>query len=52
MWRYVDPVWTDVSELQPPAQAGSSFADFSTLKMEAIGSFETLIHTRSTQRHI
>jgi hypothetical protein len=38
--------------LQPPAQAGSSLADFSTLKMEAIRSSETLIHTRSTRRHI
>jgi hypothetical protein len=37
---------------EPPAQAGSSLADFSTLKMEAIHSFETLVHTRSTRRHI
>jgi hypothetical protein len=34
--------------LQPPAHAGSSLADFSTLKMEAIRSSETSIHTRST----
>jgi hypothetical protein len=38
--------------LQPPAQAGSSLANFSTLKMEAIRSSETLVHTRSTRRHI
>jgi hypothetical protein len=33
-----------VASLQPPAHAGSSLADFSTLKMEA--------HTRSARRHI
>jgi hypothetical protein len=38
--------------LQPPAHAGSSLAGFSTLKMEAIRSSETLVHTRSTRRHI
>jgi hypothetical protein len=38
--------------LQPPAQAGSSLADFSTLKMEAIRSSETSVHTRATRRHI
>jgi hypothetical protein len=38
--------------LQPPAQDGSSLADFSTLKIEAIRSSETSIHTRSTRRHI
>jgi hypothetical protein len=38
--------------LQPPAHAGSSLADFSTLNMEAIRSSETSGHTRSTQRHI
>jgi hypothetical protein len=32
--------------------AGSSLADFSTLKMEAIRSSETSVHTRSTRRHI
>jgi hypothetical protein len=32
--------------------AGSSHADFSTLKMEAIRSSETLVHTRYTLRHI
>jgi hypothetical protein len=38
--------------LQPPAHAGSPLADFSTLKMEAIRSSETLVNARSTQRHI
>jgi hypothetical protein len=38
--------------LQPPAQADSSLADFSTLKMEAINSSGTSVHTRSTRRHI
>jgi hypothetical protein len=37
---------------QPPAHVGSSLADFSTLKMEAIRSSETSVHTRSTLRHI
>jgi hypothetical protein len=40
------------SSLQPPAHAGSSLADFSTLKMEAIRSSETSVNARSTQRHI
>jgi hypothetical protein len=31
--------------LQPPAHAGSSLADFSSLKMEAMRSFETSVHT-------
>jgi hypothetical protein len=34
------------------AHAGSSLADFSTLKMEARRSSETSVHTRSTRRHI
>jgi hypothetical protein len=38
--------------LQPPAHAGSSHADFSTVKMMAIRSSETPVHTRSTRRHI
>jgi hypothetical protein len=38
--------------LQTLAHADSSLADFSTLKMEAIGSCETSVHTRSTRRHI
>jgi hypothetical protein len=32
--------------------AGSPLADFSTLKMEAIRSFETSVNARSTQCHI
>jgi hypothetical protein len=65
MWRYVDLVWTDVSEErivsifmveksanEEPEWASGSFADFSTLKMEAILSSETSVHTRSTQRHM
>jgi hypothetical protein len=43
------PAW---ASLQPPAHAGSSLADFSTLNMEAIRSFETSVHTRSSGRHI
>jgi hypothetical protein len=42
---------TSVSRLQPPAHAGSSLADFSILKMEAIY-FEMSVHTRSTRRDI
>jgi hypothetical protein len=38
--------------LQPPVHAGSSLADFSILKIEAIRSPETSVHTRSTRRHI
>jgi hypothetical protein len=38
--------------MQPPADAGSSLADFSTLQMEAIRSSETSVNARSTQRHI
>jgi hypothetical protein len=34
------------------ADVGSSLADFSTLNMEAIRSFETSVHRRSTRRHI
>jgi hypothetical protein len=40
------------SSLQPPAHACSSLADFSNLKMEAIGSSESSVHTRSTRCHI
>jgi hypothetical protein len=32
--------------------AGSSLADFSTLKMEAIRSSEMTVHTRTTRCHI
>jgi hypothetical protein len=42
---------TSVS-LQPPAHAGSSLTDFSTLKMDAIRSSETSVHTISTRRYI
>jgi hypothetical protein len=38
--------------IQPPADAGSSLADFSTLKMDAIRSSETSVHTRTTTRHV
>jgi hypothetical protein len=34
--------------LQPPAHAGFSHVDFSTLKMKAIHSSKTSVHTRST----
>jgi hypothetical protein len=37
--------------VQPPAHAGSSLADFSTLKMEMICSSEMSVYTRSTRRH-
>jgi hypothetical protein len=41
-----------VLRLQPPADAGSPLADFSTLKMEAMCSFETSVNVGSTPRHI
>jgi hypothetical protein len=41
-----------VCRLQQAAQAGSSVVDFSTLKMEAILSSETSVHTRFTRRYI
>jgi hypothetical protein len=40
-----------IFRLQAPAHAGSSLADFSTLKTEAKRSSETSVHTRSTRRH-
>jgi hypothetical protein len=44
---------TSVSRwLQSPAHPGSSLADFSTLKMEAIRSSESSVQPRSTRRHI
>jgi hypothetical protein len=66
MWRRLDLVWTDFSEgriasifrvdksssEEPLAHAGSSLADFSTLKMEVIRPSETSVHTRSTRRQI
>jgi hypothetical protein len=42
----------DLSSLQQRAHAGSSLADFPTLKMEAIFSSETSVYTISTRRHI
>jgi hypothetical protein len=40
------------SHIELPAHAGSSLADFSTLKMEAIQSSETSVQsTTSTRRH-
>jgi hypothetical protein len=60
-----EPVWAGVCRLsyqlgifdwqlslQPLPHAGSSLADFSTLKMGAIHSSERSVHTRSTWRHI
>jgi hypothetical protein len=38
--------------LQPPAHTGSSFVEFSTLKMEVTRSSETSVHTISTERYI
>jgi hypothetical protein len=38
--------------LQALAHVGSWLADFSTLKMEAMLSSKTSVHTRSTWRHI
>jgi hypothetical protein len=38
--------------LQSAAHTGSSLADFSDLKMEAIRSSETSVHTRSARHHI
>jgi hypothetical protein len=58
MWRRVDLVWTDVSDERIASifssllTSGSSQADFPTLKMEAVGSSETSVHTKSTRRHI
>jgi hypothetical protein len=40
------------SRKHPPAHAGSSLVDFSTLKMEAIRSSETSVYTSSTRRYI
>jgi hypothetical protein len=37
--------------LQAPVHAGSSLADFSTLKMDAIHSSETSVHTKFTRPH-
>jgi hypothetical protein len=37
--------------LQPPAHAGSTLTDFSTMKMEAIHSSETSVYTKYTRRY-
>jgi hypothetical protein len=42
---------SNIDGLQPLAHAGSSLTDFFTLKMEAIPSSETSVHTRSTRHH-
>jgi hypothetical protein len=41
-----------ICSLQPCDHAGSSFADLSSLKMEAIRSSETSVHIRYTRHHI
>jgi hypothetical protein len=38
--------------MQPSAHAGSSLADFSTIKMESIRSSETSVYIRSTQLYV
>jgi hypothetical protein len=51
MWRRVDDFGTDISEerISSIFKVENSFlADFSTLKMEAIRSSETSVHTTST----
>jgi hypothetical protein len=45
-------VFWDKAPCRSCAHAGSSLADFYTLKMEAIRSSETSVHTRYTRRHI
>jgi hypothetical protein len=45
MWYRVDIVYTDVSEERIAAHVGSSFADFYTLKMEAINFSEASVYT-------
>jgi hypothetical protein len=42
----------DVARMPRPADTGSSLADFSTLMMEAIRSFEKSVQTRPTWHHI
>jgi hypothetical protein len=49
--RKIGEQGTNVSRW-PPTNPGSSLADFSTLKMEAIRTSETSVHTRSTLRYI
>jgi hypothetical protein len=48
MWRRVGLVCS----LQPSTHAGSSLVDFSTMKMEALRSSETSIHTRTRRHHM
>jgi hypothetical protein len=53
--RYVPPTRRFTQDLhgaslQLPADAGSLLADFSILKMEAVRSSETSVHTRATRR--
>jgi hypothetical protein len=43
--------WLALS-LRPPAQTGSSIADFSTLKIETMPSSEMSVHTKIIWRHI
>jgi hypothetical protein len=55
MQKYATEKYADVSEersLQSPADAGSSLADFSTLKMEVVRSQKKSVYTRSTQHHV
>jgi hypothetical protein len=60
MWRHVDLVWTDVSEeriastfrVEKSEREKPAWAGGCGLQMEAIRSSETLVRTRSTQRHI
>jgi hypothetical protein len=55
-WSYTDyaiPVLGfGLDLLQPHAHSGSSLADFSTMKMQAIRSSETSVYTISTLCHI
>jgi hypothetical protein len=46
------PCRSCVNRRQPPGHSDVSLAGFSTLKMEAIRSSETSVHTRSTRSHI
>jgi hypothetical protein len=43
---------TSVRRWMQISHAGFSLADFCSMKMEAIRSSETSVHTRSTRRHI
>jgi hypothetical protein len=47
-----EPAWAGACTLRPPTHAGSSLANFSTLKMEVIPASEASVYTRSTWRHI